>query len=143
MANLKRAAVETSDPAINVVSEEETVEASAEETNGSTPVAKDRMPWTAEKVRIVKAAVRESPGITFDALLTSLRAGELASHLEGAGGRQRLLNLLQNIRKTEAKAEERNAKLRAEGKEDEIVTFNPLPEVIMPVSMARPDLLAD
>lgn len=117
------------EPAINVApAEDASVETSAESTatNGTT---KDRMPWTAEKVRIVKRAVQATPGVTFDALLATLRAGELAEHLNGAKGRQRLLNLINGIRKAEEQA-------TAEGKE-----FTPLPEIIMPESMARPNLL--
>lgn len=128
---------ETPAPAINVAPPEDTPIETGTESNGAgeasngvqEKVAKDRMPWTSEKVRAVKSAVRENPGIAFDALLTQLRDGFLAEHLEGQQGKNRLLNLLKGIRNAEEKAQ-------AAGTE-----FTPLPEVIMPQSMARPNLL--
>ncbi len=145
---LKHAAApkeETPVPAINVAPVEDTNQTAENGTSETTETAivKDRSPWTSEKVRTVKSYVREHPGIAFDDLLTALRAGFLADHLDGNAGKQRLLNLLKGIRAKEAQTEVFNATLRAEGKDADVVVFNPLPEVVMPVSMVRPNLLED
>lgn len=121
-------------PAINVAPQEDVIvetqtDETGDTTSAETKIAKDRMPWTADKVRVVKSAVRETPGIAFEDLLTSLRDGFLAEHLDGNVGRLRLLNLLKSIRNAEEKATSAG------------VEFTPLPEVVMPISMARPNLL--
>lgn len=118
----------TPEQAVTTAPEETTNETP---TNGENGKAKgERNPWTDEEVRAVKMAIRESPGIDFEVLLTQLRDGFLASRLEGDAGRRQLITKLKAIRVAEAKA-------AAAGKE-----FTPMPEVVMPVEVKRPDLLA-
>lgn len=121
------------DQAVNVAPEETTNETTSNGENGAESNGKtrgERNPWTDEEVRAVKTAVRDNPGIDFEVLLSQLRDGFLSSRLEGDVGRRQLITKLKAIRAAEAKA-------AAAGKE-----FTPMPEVVMPVEVKRPNLLA-
>lgn len=128
-----KAPKQTTPDQVNVAPEEITNETTSNGENAAESNGKakgERNPWTDEEVRAVKTAVRDNPGIDFEVLLAQLRDGFLSSRLEGDAGRRQLISKLKAIRAAEVKAV-------AAGKE-----FTPMPEVVMPVEVKRPNLLA-